>query len=363
MKKIPPARFDERPSMNFFRIGLLALPLLTPLVAPVAAQEAPLTLRMADSLPAGHFLYEIVSKPFMEAATAASHGRLKFQHFPSEQLGKARDLLRLTQHGVMDVGYVVPSYQAEKLPLSAVAELPGAIGSDLCTGTRAFWNLTREGQFLRVNEFDKQGMRPLVVFIMSGYQLELSSNRKVTQLADLQGLKLRTTGAAMDLLVRALGGVPMHISPAEIYESMSRGTIDGTVLAHQSVVSYKLTELLKSSTTDQSFASVVLTYSISEKRWRQLPPDIQQALADAGEQVTHDACLRLGKREAGVRDSVMQKGVQPITLPAEDRPKLQQVFQEVRRQWAETLDRQGRQGSAAVAAWDAALKQAEQDTP
>ena len=353
--------------LNAVRLALLGASLL--LACPAAAADDVITLRIADSLPSGHFLYDAVTRPFIQAAEQASNGRIKFRHFPAEQLGKSRDMLRLTQHGVMDIGYVVPSYQPDKLPLSAVAELPGSFGNDLCIGTHAFWNLTREGGFLRTQEFDRHGVRPLAVFMMSGYNIELSNGRHVAHLEDLRGLKIRTAGSAMDLLVSSLGAVPMHLSPGEIYESMARGTIDGTILAHQSVVSYKLVELLKSSTTDQNLASVALTYSISEKRWRELPPDVQRALQVAGEKITFEACQNLGKREASVRANVMSRGLKEIRLAGEDQAKLQQVFAGVRRQWADIVNRQGKPGDAAVAAWNEAVREvtAEQaetaDTP
>lgn len=39
-------------------------------------------------------------------------------------MGKAKDLLSLTQSGVLDIGYVGPSYVSDKLPLFSVGELP-----------------------------------------------------------------------------------------------------------------------------------------------------------------------------------------------------------------------------------------------
>src|SRR5690242_16482036 len=107
------------------------------LALPARAEEAAITLRVIDSLPAAHFLHDTVTRPFMKAVTEGTQGRVRFQLFPAEQLGKARDLLRLTQHGVGDIGYIVPSYSPDKMPLSAVAELPGTF-SDICQATRAF---------------------------------------------------------------------------------------------------------------------------------------------------------------------------------------------------------------------------------
>jgi TRAP-type C4-dicarboxylate transport system substrate-binding protein len=68
-------------------------------------------------------------KFFMDRATALSNGRIKFEWYPAEQLGKAKDLLALVQTGVADMADVVPGYVPDKLPLSGVAELPGQISN------------------------------------------------------------------------------------------------------------------------------------------------------------------------------------------------------------------------------------------
>src|SRR3984893_2540914 len=109
----------------------LHLPKLTGLAALLPASASPslaqekITLRLADSLPSGHVIHELVAKPFMELVTKATNGQVTFQHFPSEQLGKAKDMAQLTAMGVADVAYIVPSYSSDKYPLTAVAELPG----------------------------------------------------------------------------------------------------------------------------------------------------------------------------------------------------------------------------------------------
>ena len=73
--------------------GLLALG-----ASPALSQEK-ITLRLADSLPNGHVIHELVAKPFMELVTKATNGQVTFQHFPAEQLGKAKDMAQLTSVG------------------------------------------------------------------------------------------------------------------------------------------------------------------------------------------------------------------------------------------------------------------------
>src|SRR5690625_3441013 len=111
-------------------------------------------LRVADSLPVGHFFAEYATKYWMEEVTKQTDGKVTFDYFPDEQLGKSKDLLALTQSGVADVAYVVPSYVSDKMPLSSVAELPGSF-ADSCTATLAYLKLSQGDGILAEKEFAK----------------------------------------------------------------------------------------------------------------------------------------------------------------------------------------------------------------
>src|SRR3981189_1272920 len=110
------------------RVGLAA-PVLAARTAPAVSQEK-ITLRLAESLPSGHVIHELVAKPFMELVTKATNGQVTFQHYPAEQLGKAKDMAQLTAAGVADPSYIVPSYSSEKYPLTEVAQLPGIFATE-----------------------------------------------------------------------------------------------------------------------------------------------------------------------------------------------------------------------------------------
>lgn len=86
-----------------------------------------ITIKFAMAVPPTHFTAVAGGKFFMDRATELSKGRIKFEWYPAEQLGKAKDMLALVQTGVADMADVVPGYVPDKLPLSGVAELPGQI--------------------------------------------------------------------------------------------------------------------------------------------------------------------------------------------------------------------------------------------
>ena len=336
---------------------LVALAFGTVLASGAANAQSTITLRLADSLSNGHVIHESVAKPFMEAVTKATGGRVQFQHFPAEQLGKARDMLTLTQTGVADISYLVPSYTSDKLPLTAVAELPGAFQTQ-CEGSLAFYALSRDGSILAEKEFAPNRIRPLVTVALPAYQILLSSPRPVASAQDVAGLKVRTAGGAMDLMMRSIGGVPVRMAAPEIYESMSRGTLDGAILSYQSVASYDLGKLLKSATVGHNFGTALITYSIGETKWRSLPDDIRKALAEAGEHATREGCKRLEQGEGAAAAKIKAGGMKEIAFSEADKAVFAKAFATVAEDWAKDLDKRGKPGTEVAMAFKAALEKA-----
>ena len=123
------------------RTGLVVLAGSLALATGAASAQEKITLRLADTLPNGHVIHELAGKPFAELVTKLTNGQVQFQHFPAEQLGKAKDMAQLTVAGVADVAYIVPSYSSDKYPLTAAAELPGIFETQ-CQGSMAYYKYT-----------------------------------------------------------------------------------------------------------------------------------------------------------------------------------------------------------------------------
>jgi TRAP-type C4-dicarboxylate transport system substrate-binding protein len=336
--------------------SLTGLFVMAALSGAVRAEEQ-ITLRLADSLPIGHVIHEAVTKPFIDAVAKRTNGKVTIAHYPAEQLGKAKDLLRLTQSGVVDIGYIVPSYTSDKMPLTAVAELPGGF-RDACRGTAAYWSLTRDTNFLAEKEFAPNGIKPLITFVLPTYQLLMSTRKPIKSLADIEGLKIRTTGGALDLLVRGIKAVPIRMSPPEIYESMSRGTLDGAMIGYQSAAAYDLIGLLKTGTLNEAFSSVAITYSINAARWKALPELVQKVLAEEGERITRESCAKFARAEEAALAKAKDRGINVIQFTSEDEKTLASVFEAVSKDWADGLDGRGKPGTETLKVWKDALQSA-----
>jgi len=330
--------------------SLLAIAGLNP---PALAQQ--IKLRVADSFPAGHFTPEVATKYWMGEVTRATNNAVVFEYFPAEQLGKAKDLLALTVSGVADIGYVGPSYISDKLPLSIVAELPGSFPTS-CAGTMAYWKLAKEGGILATREFAPNGVRVMFAIVMPPYDLYLTKAR-IENLKSVEGLKLRASSGVVEL-VRKLNAVPVQIPAPEVYESLSRGTIDGVLFPISSIFAYNLQGLLKYATIGESFGTFVGVYAISEKRWKTLPTNVQKAMTEAGEATTRRACEYLDESKLKDTDKLRQLGVTMVTLPAADKKALADLMTASGVVWAESLDKRGKPGTEVLKAFRASLSPA-----
>ena len=339
-------RFDLRVT------GLVAF-LLATSISSSPAQEK-ITLRLADSLPSGHVIHELVAKPFMALVTKATNGQVTFQHFPSEQLGKAKDMAQLTAIGVADVSYIVPSYSSDKFPLTAVAELPGIFDTE-CQGSLAFYKISHNGGILETKEFAPNQLRPLVTIALPAYQFQLATSRDIKTAKDLAGLKVRTTGGAMDLMMRSIGGVPVRMAAPEIYESLTRGTLDGLIFSYQSSVSYEFGKMLKSGTEGLNFGTAILTYSMGEAKFKSLPENVRKALIVAGEQTTRESCKRFEDGEKAATEKIKSQGMKVINFGPDDKKIFDAAFKGVAEDWVKDLDKRGKPGTEVFKAFTEAL--------
>jgi len=319
-----------------------------------AAADETVTLRVGDSFPAGHYVVALIHK-WMDNVSHRTNGKVKFEYYGAEQLGKARDMLDLTLSGVSDVSYVAPSYVTEKLPMSSIGELPGEF-SDSCTGTRAYWKIARPGGLLSQKELEPKGIR--LLFTVLGAPYQITAHKKFASPGDVAGFKLRSYGAQQDRAVSLIGGVPIRMAAPSMYESMSRGTLDGLMLPLASVLSYDLQDLVRYATTNENFGSVAFNYVISERKFKSLPPDVQDALMAAGNDSVEAACKFIDEDTKAAVEKLKSAGVSFVDFTPEQEAKVKADLLTIAPIWAADLDKRGMPGTEILDAFKTALKSA-----
>jgi len=319
-----------------------------------ALADGAIKLRFAHSFPTSHYIQKQAIEPWMANVTKLTDGTVTFDHFPAQQLGKSKDMLALTQNGVADIGYVGVSYVSDKMPLSGVAQLPGSFATS-CQGTDAYWTIVNKDP-IASQDFADNKVRLLFAFVLEPYQV-YTSKKKVTNAADVAGLKLRSTGGAMDIFTRKIGAVPVRMTATEARESLSRGTLDGIIFPNQSVISYDLVPLLKYATRGGNFGSFIVTFVINEEVWGKLPSNVQSAMTNASESMVSEMCKNI---DGGVDNAIAEMeaaGIEYHTLSAADRNSFAIFSDEVAEEWASDLDDRGKPGNEVLNGFKSALSQ------
>ncbi len=316
-------------------------------------QAQGIKLRVGDSFPANHYIAENATKPWMENIRKITGGKVEFEYYPSEQLGKAKDLLSLTQTGAIDIGYVAPAFVTDKLPLTVVGELPLNFTKS-CEATAALWAVAKEGGVLDKAEFAPNKVKVLWSMVLPPYQLYMAKDN-IAALDVVKGRKIRTSGAAKVLALRKLGAVPVSIPSPEMREALHRGTVDGMLLPHNSVASYGLSTGFKYATVGHNFGSFVVTYLISRDKWNSFPEDVRKAFDQAGEEVMKSICKYTDDAEAKDVEALKKDGVNFISLNPAEAAKLKEIMDGVSDEWAKLLDGRNRPGTEVLKAFQAAL--------
>lgn len=319
------------------------------LMGSAAAAE---TLRFADSLPVDHFFTKQASEFWMKEVEERTGGEVTFEHYPAQQLGKAKDMFSLVHSQTVDVAYVVPSYVSDKLPLSSVAELPGMFPTS-CDGTLAYWQQATGDGVLAQNEYGPAGVRVLFAVVMPPYQIFLRG--PLDSVADLDGKKLRTSSTGQDAISEALAAVPVRITAPELYDALARGTVDGMVFPTASALAYDVAGLTNSVTRGENFGSAVLTVMISEARWNSLPETVQAAMAEAGEETTRRICAYADDSTGSDYEKIISQGVAVADLSA-DATMIREKSEAIAAQWVKDMAARGLPSTEALAEFQKALK-------
>ena len=245
--------------------------------AAAPAVAAPVTLKVAHFLPASSNSHQHIIQPWCEKIEKESKGDLKCQIYPAMQLGGTPpQLLDQVRDGVADIVWSVPTYTAGRYLKSEVFELP-FMASNAKQGSQALWS------YVQQNALDEyKGIKPLFMHTTEGYVLH--SNKPVTKMEDLQGMKIRTATRISARLVRSLGATPVQMPLPQVPDAISKGVVDGVLVPWEALPATKLHELVKyhldAPIGSPRFANTIFMFGMNQAKYDRLTPE-QKKVIDA----------------------------------------------------------------------------------
>ena len=290
---------------------------LTMVLSTAATAQTKLTLSHAyDPADPVHKAAEV----FAEVAHEASQGEFNVRIFPSAQLGKVKQAQEGVQQGFIDITIESIGTLSSFNKLAGIESMPylfdgaehyeqvwnGPVGEEIKGILEAESNWTIMGHMYR-------GAR------------ELTTNKPVNSIADLDGLKIRVTPIKERLETwKAFGASPTPLPFSEVFTALQQGVIDAqenpVATIHKNSF-YEVQEyLVKTSHMANGF-----TFQMNTKKFKKHSPEMQAALRKAANAAADYYNEYVVKNEQSLLDDLQSKGMKIVEIdkaPFREKSKL-----------------------------------------
>lgn len=243
------------------------------------AQQAEFTVRIAFLASQDDEDY-IGAVAFREALRRRLGDRVEVQIFPSGQFcGNERECMESLQSGTLEIHQTTIGGLASLYGAAQVFDLPYVFSDDAVAECVLDGDVPRAmGAAIRDAGL---GLRLMAVGNTGGWRSFAMTERRISGVADLAGLRIRTLPSALEQeMVRELGASPMALPFSEIYTALGAGMLAGTKNSIQDVMGMKFEEHIRHLFVDRH-AYMAAIWWYSERGWARLPPDVQAAVQES----------------------------------------------------------------------------------
>lgn len=253
----------------------------------------------------------------------------------------------LVMDGAADFGLIFHGYQPGRFTVTKLIELPGYEGSAEAASV-AYWRAYEK--YLKKAD-EHRGVK--VIALHTHGPAQLHSNKKVTSLADIDGMKVRIPGGVASDVGEALGMTGIKVPAPKVYETLASNAADGVVMPFESRKGFKLTEVAKNTyEMPGGLYRGSFAYIMNQDTFDSLPEDIQKALDEKvfGEPISRVLGAYWDEMDAEGLAATEAAGDNTINVASEaDQAAFAKIAEEVR---AKVIAEVAAKGVDAQAAYD-----------
>lgn len=271
-----------------------------------------LKFRVAHTTPPGNHI-TLAFEKFKEVVEAKSGGKIKIQIFPNAILGSDRVLMEGAQKGTLEMAVSSTPNMANFSPMYQVFDLPYITSPK---NQAKFYQAIDSGDLGKyfVKVAHDIGLEP-IMYAEYGYRNFVTIKKPIAGVADLAGLKIRTTDSPVEVEVaKALKMNPTPVAWGETYTALQQGTVDGEGNTFPHLFGAKHHEVLKYAVT--SVHNYGMQAMMANKAWwDKLPAETQKLIrAAAAEALEYQRTVLYPKNEAEAREGFIKTGIKIVDL-------------------------------------------------
>lgn len=235
--------------------------------------SAQTTLTLSSYSPTTAWSATIGLATWIKNVDEVTKGRVKVRLLETP-LGKPESHFDLARNGVADVTFGVLGYTPGRFEIGAVGGMPGA-GATGKSISVALWRLHESSP-----EFQKEfeDVKLLSLTATSPQQIFVSKG-PVKTIDDYKGLKIRVPGGLVRAACEALGVTPVNQPSGKAYELLSTGILDGIAFPKETIVQFKLVDLIRHATLlPGGVGSAPIFLIMNKAKWASLSKQDQDAI-------------------------------------------------------------------------------------
>ncbi len=314
---------------------------------PASAQDEPIVLKLAHSLPPMSAAHTQFIVPWCDKIAAESNKRLQCQIYPAMSLGGApTQLLQQARDGVSDITWTLPGWTPGRFPVSEVFELP-FFTTEREASSRALWDFIQDHA---LNEF--AGFKPIATWVTGPYIFHFR-DKQVNSLEDLKGMKVRAPSRLGNKLLTALGATPVGMAVPQMPESLSKGVIQGALVPWEVVPPTKTHELTKFHAEpggERTMSAATMIFVMNQKKYDSLPAELKKVIdANSGRETSAWVAARFAPSDAAARELTIARGNTVYSLPPQEMQRWEAASRVVTAEWVKEVPDGQRLHDAAAA--------------
>ncbi len=261
-----------RRKLAFGTVAAMAAPAIV--IPGRSAYAAEFDFKIGMSMPKDHMAVRILDKT-ADVMAQESNGRIHLQTYPSSQLGGDVDMVMEVHSGALDFQMAGGSMISNVVPIAGVFSVGFAFKN-----YDQVWKAVDGELGATVRQtLDQSGFYAHPVSMDNGFRQLTTTNRKVMNVGDVKGLKLRVPiGAVWTSLWASLGAAPTTIDLSELYTGLQTGIVEGSEGGVQQLETVKMYEVQKYlALTNHMWDG---WWIIGNKAmWAKLPDDIKHVMS------------------------------------------------------------------------------------
>ncbi len=277
-----------------------------------------------------------------------THGKVKITILAGGTLTPADQTYDGVAKGIADIGMSCFAYTRGRFPVMETLDLPLGYPNGR-VATRVANDF-----YERFRPKELEGVK--VLYIHAHGPGLLHTVRPVRSLADIKGMKIRSTGLSSKV-VSALGAVPVAMPQGDTYESLQKGVVEGTITPIETLKGWKQAEVIKYTTDCKSIGYTTAMFVVMNlRKWNSLPPDVKKVFEEVSKEWVDVHGKEWDRLDAEGKEYSLSLGNKIIPLSREEGARWKAAVKPIINEYIRTTDGKGLPGKAAVAEAESMIK-------